>query len=234
MTNPWNEPCWRGSLLLAVLLSGCGGTEDAAEPTDQAGGEAATPAADANSLRNAYFGDLHVHTNYSYDAFLNGTRNTPDDAYRYVQGEALPHPAGFEIQLDRPLDFYAVTDHASFLGMMRAAQDPDQEASRHPAAETVDRIMSGAVRGPERAEAYASVRAYTLGLSEGWLDETVIRSAWQDVIDAAERHYAPGRFTTFIGYEFTGSPDNQNLHRNVIYRGSQVPDVPFSRLNPDQ
>ena len=243
ITNTWPSRSPLPALLLAALLSGCGGTEDAAEPTDTTGGEAAAPAlaaalaADANPLRNAYFGDLHVHTNYSYDAFLNGTRNTPDDAYRYARGEALPHPAGFEIQLDRPLDFYAVTDHASFLGMMRAAQDPDQEASRHPAAETVDRIMSGAVRGPERAEAYASVRAYTLGLSEGWLDQTVVRSAWQDVIDAAERHYDPGRFTTFIGYEFTGSPENQNLHRNVIYRGSQVPDVPFSRLdsmNPEE
>ena len=237
MAIPWNGLLWRGSLVLAVLLSGCGETEDTVAPTDSTGSEAATPATDTNPLRNAYFGDLHVHTNYSYDAFLNGTRNTPDDAYRYALGEALAHPAGFEIQLDRPLDFYAVTDHASFLGMMRAAQDPDQAAARHPAAETVDRIMSGAVRGPERAEAYASVRAHTLGLSEGWLDDTVVRSAWQDVIDAAERHYDPGRFTTFIGYEFTGSPENQNLHRNVIYRGSQVPDVPFSRLdstNPEE
>ena len=237
MATPRNGTCWLGNLLLTILLSGCGGTEDAVAPAPATGGQAATRAVDANPLRNAYFGDLHVHTNYSYDAFLNGTRNTPDDAYRYAQGEALAHPAGFEIQLDRPLDFYAVTDHASFLGMMRAAQDPDQEASRHPAAETVGRMMSGAVTGQERVEARASIRAYTLGLSEGWLDTSVVRSAWQDVIDAAERHNDPGRFTTFIGYEFTGSPENQNLHRNVIYRGSQVPDVPFSRLdsmNPEQ
>jgi len=201
--EPLEQALWRGSVLLTVLLSACGGAENAdgpARPSSAGSTSAPVAASETNPLRNAYFGDLHVHTNYSYDAFLNGTRNTPDDAYRYAQGEALPHPAGFEIQLDRPLDFYAVTDHASFLGMMRAAQDPDQAASRHPDAETVDRIMSGAVAGPERAEAYASVRAHTLGLSEGWLDDTV-GLAGRDRRPTTRRqplHQRPGRALRFI------------------------------------
>lgn len=225
-----------GLVVVGIGLVGCAGTDEAV-PAQSGPAEGAALVVEANPLRNAYFGDLHTHTNYSFDAFMNGTRNTPDDAYRYAQGEALTHPAGFEIQLDRPLDFYAVTDHAAMLGMLRASQDPTQAVSEHPDAAVVEQIASGALTGAERAEAYASIRAYTIGLRDGWLDETVVRSAWQDVIEAAERHYDPGRFTTFIGYEFTGSPENQNLHRNVIYRGSEVPDMPLSRIdtfNPEE
>ena len=73
----------------------------------------ASAAIATNPERNAYFGDLHVHTEYSFDAYTFGTLATPRDAYRYAQGEAIPHPAGYQIQLDRPLDFYSVTTTAS-------------------------------------------------------------------------------------------------------------------------
>ena len=77
-----------------------------------------------NLNRNAFFGDLHVHTRYSFDAFIFGTTASPDDAYRYAKGSAIKHPLGFDMQLDDPLDFYAVTDHAAWLGMIRAYADP--------------------------------------------------------------------------------------------------------------
>ena len=220
--------------LLAVLpLAACGGEDGriaAAEPQETAAAAQAPPA-EPNPLRNLYFGDLHTHTNLSYDAFLNGTRATPDDAYRYAQGEALTHAAGFEIQLDRPLDFFAVTDHASFLGMLPAMLDPEHEASRHPDAALARGIASGALAGAERQAAYAAIRAHTLGVRGGLNDPDVVRSAWRETIAAAERHNDPGRFTTFIAYEFTGSPENQNLHRNVVFRGSAAPAAPFSRLD---
>ena len=225
--------------LLGLTLAGCSGDDGrvaAAAPQNAAASASAAESAGAaatapNPLRNVYFGDLHTHTNFSYDAFLNGTRATPDDAYRYAQGEPLTHAAGFEIQLDRPLDFFAVTDHASFLGMLPAMLDPEQEASRHPDAELARRIAAGELTGAERGAAYADIRAHTLGTLEGLLDLNVVRSAWRETIAAAERHNDPGRFTTFIAYEFTGSPENQNLHRNVIFRGSAAPEVPFSRLD---
>ena len=231
--------------LLGLTLTGCTGNDGrvaAAQPQNANESTAAAESAGAattvpNPLRNVYFGDLHTHTNFSYDAFLNGTRATPDDAYRYAQGEPLTHAAGFQIQLDRPLDFFAVTDHASFLGMLPAMLDPEQEASRHPDAELARRIAAGELTGAERGAAYADIRAHTLGTRDGLLDLDVVRSAWRETIAAAERHNDPGRFTTFIAYEFTGSPENQNLHRNVIFRGSAAPEVPFSRLdsfNPEE
>ena len=234
-------PRWHGAAavgaaaLLGLAAASCGGNRGAAVQASQdAGAEAGS--AEPNPLRNAYFGDLHTHTNFSYDAFLNGTRATPDDAYRYAKGGALTHPAGFEVQLDAPLDFYAVTDHASFLGMLPAVMDPEQDVS-HPVADLVTGFVTGALTGDARGRARRDIRAYTLGLSEPPHDADVVRSAWRETVEAAERHNEPGRFTTFVGYEFTGSPENQNLHRNVIFRGSAVPELPFSRLdsfNPEE
>ncbi|MCP4577115.1 MAG: DUF3604 domain-containing protein, partial [Deltaproteobacteria bacterium] len=84
-----------------------------------------------NKLRNAYFGDLHVHTTYSFDAFAFGTLATPVDAYQYAKGKALRHPGGFDVQLRQPLDFYAVTDHAMFLGLLNKAADTTTEFSKY-------------------------------------------------------------------------------------------------------
>ena len=78
---------------------------------------------DKNADRKAFFGDLHVHTKYSFDAYAFGTLATPYDAYRYAQGEAIKHPGGFDVKMRAPLDFYAVTDHAMFLGLVEASAD---------------------------------------------------------------------------------------------------------------
>ena len=221
--------------LFGVTLVGCGGdTERSAPKISQSRGvSTGAEMADPNPLRNAYFGDLHVHTKFSYDAFLNGTRASPDDAYRYAQGEAMTHPGGFEVQLSAPMDFYAVADHAVFLGMIEAMVDPEQAVSRHPVAE----LVAAATTAEQRRAAARAVRAHSSGKREGLLDMDVVRSAWRETIAAAERHYKPGSFTTFIGYEYSASPNSETLHRNVIFRGSAVPEVPFSRLdsnNPEE
>ena len=84
-------------------------------------------AVNINPNRDAFFGDLHVHTMYSFDAFIFGTTASPDDAYKYAKGGSIKHPLGFDMQLDDPLDFYAITDHAAWLGMIRAYADPDSK-----------------------------------------------------------------------------------------------------------
>ena len=80
--------------------------------------------------RYAYFGDLHVHTRFSMDAFAFGTRATPDDAYRFARGAEIRHPEGYAVQLDQPLDFYAVTDHAEYLGGLTTLSNPNHPLHR--------------------------------------------------------------------------------------------------------
>ena len=89
------------------------------------------------ATKNAYFGDLHVHTSNSFDAYTFGTIASPSDAYRFAQGEAIPHPTGYEIQLKKPLDFYAVTDHAFFMGIIKEAADTSSEFSKYDFSEPI-------------------------------------------------------------------------------------------------
>ncbi len=213
--------------LCAVMLVACSGNGDQSAPESPASGPATGASADPNPLRNVYFGDLHTHTRFSHDAFLNGTRASPDDAYRYAQGEPLTHRGGFEVQLAEPMDFFAVTDHATFLGMIQAMVDPAQEVSQHPVAQQ----LAAATTPEERQDAQREIRKHTYGHEDGLRDTDVVRSAWLDTIEAANRHYTPGVFTTFIAYEYSASPEAQNLHRNVIFRGNEAPDTPFSRLD---
>lgn len=196
----------------------------------------------ANPDRNAYFGDLHVHTAYSFDAYAFGTTATPYDAYRYARGESLQHPSGYEVQLQRPLDFYAVTDHAMFLGVVKEAADTSTEFATLEVAKPLhninapDNMTQISILG--RSKAFASfIPSILAGLADGSIEpaltESITKSAWLDTIDAAEQYNQPGKFTTFAAYEFTSSSDDRgNLHRNVIFQNSaRLPAVPFSRFH---
>ena len=225
---------WASGFLLAACAPPASDTAPS-EPT--ANGDVATagtPSAPAE--RTAFFGDLHVHTRYSYDAFVFGTRADPDAAYEFAKGNPIAHPAGFELRLDRPLDFQAVTDHANYLGMLPAMTDPDSPAYDHPAAETV----RAAETVDERQGIFGAMQPYVRVMADQdpsireHLDLDVVRSAWADTIAAANRHNDPGTFTALIGYEYTSAGRGgiyNNLHRNVVFRGDRGPDVPFSRLD---
>jgi len=195
-----------------------------------------------NFARNAYFGDLHVHTTYSFDAYAFGTVATPADAYRYAKGEAIRHPGGFDVQLRQPLDFYAVTDHAMFLGAAKEAADTTTELSKYDFAEVLHNINApdnmGIMSIPQRIKAFGGLLPkIAQAVVEGEVDRELIlditRTAWLDTIETADRYYDPGHFTTFAAYEYTSSTDDRgNLHRNVIFRDTdELPAVPFSRFH---
>ena len=196
-----------------------------------------------NPDRNAYFGDLHVHTSNSFDAYTFGTIASPSDAYRFAQGEAIPHPTGYEIQLKKPLDFYAVTDHAFFMGIIKEAADTSSEFSKYDFSEpihdlnkTVSKSIFSILKRSNLFRPFA--RSLNERFEEGSVDkdliERVANSTWQKTIKAADDAYKPGIFTTFAGYEFTSSVDlyDRYLHRNVIFRDTNnLPSRLFSRLD---
>ncbi len=200
-------------------------------PSVNAASESYSPYPDLDFPRNVYWGDTHLHTALSPDAYLSGNRLTPDDAYEFAKGAILRGHNGMDIRLRRPLDFLVVSDHAAYLGVLPAlaAEDPVLMASEEGA-----RWAKGLAENPALIIA-EFVR--TLFANDDVLNnEAFERSIWQTVIENAERHNDPGKFTAFIGYEYTSMPNGSNLHRNVVFRDgaertSQV--VPFSAFDSD-
>ena len=180
--------------------------------------------------RRALFGDLHIHTMYSHDAFMGNVRTTPDQAYLFAKGEPIPHPSGETIRISgAPLDFLAVTDHAYFLGVHAFLIEPGSLTYGHP---DTDRILPP--EGLSTSEYFAFLRTLRTFLPDSTASRPeVIAAAWTRIVDAADRHDDPGAFTALIGYEYTPSPGTRHLHRNVIFR-DRAPERPFSmRDSPD-
>jgi hypothetical protein len=183
--------------------------------------------------RNVFWGDLHIHSSHSFDAYTLGVRALPEEVYAYAKGGTIDHALGYPIRAWRPLDFAAVTDHAEFLGAARARDEAEGSTGMslreivetgnpvHITANFLYTVLTKMGTPDTRREAFG----------DGAGD--VSRSAWEDIIATAERHNEPGRFTAFIGYEWTSMPQEKNLHRNVIYRSGDVPGFPVSSLDSD-
>ena len=179
-----------------------------------------------NAERNAYFGDLHVHTSWSPDAFTSGVRVEPEDAYRFARGEAIDHVSGQKVQLKSgPLDFYSVTDHSEYMGVLPGMLDPNNPISKHEIA----KMMSSTDPALQQKAVMMVVGSIAGGKPiKEFVDKGVMKAQWKLIQDYAAKYYQPGKFTTFIGYEWTSNPNNRNLHRNVIFRGTKVPELPFT------
>jgi hypothetical protein len=182
------------------------------------------------------FGDTHLHTMASFDAGAFGARLTPRDAYRFARGEEVVSSTGIPVQLARPLDFLVVTDHSENMGMFGDLLAGKPNILADPQGKAwYDMIKSG--RGAEAA--LELIRSFT----KGTLPKALIylpgnpgyTNAWLDNIAAAEEYNQPRRFTAFIGYEWTSTPNGNNLHRNVIFRdnGDKAREVePFVAMKP--
>jgi hypothetical protein len=171
--------------------------------------------------RRAFFGELHLHTGQSFDAYsMMGTRSTPDEAYRFARGEPITY-LGQTVQRPRALDFTAVTDHAEYMGTLNQLDDPNSTLAKSELGRTLHEhpllgfltVFRATATHKELPELEA---------------KTAMARAWQAEVDAANKSYQPGKFTTFVAYEWTSMPDQKsNLHRNVIFKGAPPP-APFS------
>jgi hypothetical protein len=220
---------------LAMLLAGSAMASGCAEPVaDAAQAQTATEAAaiaaaetaSEPGARQVYFGDLHLHTSYSLDAAAAKTNTTPDDAYRYAKGEAVDY-LGQMVQRRGTLDFLAVTDHAEYLGNVREAM----AGERHlPGDQANWQRLFSHEGGAVMFELFGQMVAGLFGEDrEGLTDPAGVYTHWQDEIAAAERHYQPGKFTAFVAFEYspTYRSNGAHLHRNVIFRGPNYPEMPF-------
>ncbi|SVB57689.1 uncharacterized protein METZ01_LOCUS210543, partial [marine metagenome] len=248
----------KGILLafLTVLAFGCSDDSQDVQELDEDNQQSnLSKSEEYNEERNLYFGDTHVHTKYSFDAYIFGTTATPDDAYTFAKGGSIKHPLGFDMQLSEPLDFYAVTDHGFFLGMFEKLADTSHPASSLPGSAPYHDINAPGNTGIDsisrRRNAFANFfwlstfgnqfsqwRAKTIhnniALSMPMFDYDVHKTAWKEIAESAQRNYEPGKFTTFIGYEFTtnsGLEEGGNLHRNVLFESSDYPKRPWTRID---
>jgi hypothetical protein len=185
--------------------------------------------AQKNPFRDVFFGEQHVHTGWSFDAYIFGNTHTgPAEAIKYAMGQPIKHGMGYEIKITSPLDWIGVTDHAEYVGTVMLANDPKSPLSKLPIAEKLR------VRTPEDIQKIYLMLGYTIveqkPIKE--LGGEVAQTVWKQIVKTADEFNRPGKFTAFCAFEWTATPDNRNLHRNIYFKDcAKVADMPFSSLD---
>ncbi len=182
-----------------------------------------SPYANGTAQTQVYWGDTHLHTAFSMDAGAFGNRLGLDEAYRFARGEEVESTTAGRVKLARPLDFLVIADHSDNMGFFPDLYSGDEAIMKHPEGKKwFDDLNAG--KGMQVA--MEIIDSFSRGTFPDalmyWPDSPMFANAWDKTIDAAERFNEPGRFTAFIGYEWTSQvPPGQNLHRVVIYRDGE-------------
>lgn len=221
------------SILAIAIAVSCNNSPDTSSSqsgnsTDSIPANAANDSVATNPLKEAYFGETHVHTAYSLDAFIGGARLRPEDAYRFAMGQEV-ESHDVKIKLHVPLDFCAVTDHAEYIGEMYSMMTPGAPGNDHEATTAIRNAKT-------YEEAMALFTKYVAGNNRGakpshpefYQGAGTTVSGWKEIQAATEKYYKPGKFTTLHAFEWSSAPGGSNLHRNIIFRTNKVTDLPMS------
>ena len=160
-----------------------------------------SPFAGRNYPNQVLFGDMHFHTDMSFDAGLIGTRLNVDDGYRFARGEEVISNTGQPVQLVRPLDFLVITDHAEFMGLASMIRESDPYLLSIPWGKWIHERFNS---GPEgRLEAFRDVAMRGIAGNNPFSSDEGMRSVWKSFVEKAEAYNQPGRFTAMTGFEWT-------------------------------
>jgi len=224
-------------LTSSFFLAGMGAAfaQEASTPPGQAYKSDVPP-----SQRRVFFGELHMHTAMSFDAWGFGTKILPDTAYKFARGETVTVPAsqlgleqgiksGGDVKATRawPLDFMAVTDHSEAMGVLNQFDDPNNPLAKTPMGEQI-------IKNPKMSFYMVAKNDRSAAVPQNLNAPQAMKNAWDLEVKAANANYEPGKFTTFIGYEWSSMAQGKyNLHRNVIFNADHAP-MPFSSADSDK
>ncbi len=219
--------------LAALVVSGC----DRSDAPSMFGGRKEIKVVETAYPEKVYFGDTHLHTSNSSDAFAFGVRLGPEEALRFASGEQVTATMGMKAKLSRPLDFLVIADHSDGLAALKAIHDAPRFMLRDP---LLERWHDELQKGPEESAQVArelidrfSQRKLPAAMMDPKANAERTADVWTDHTSIVERYNQPGKFTAFMGFEYTLTPKGDNLHRVVILRdGKNKADkvLPYSSL----
>jgi hypothetical protein len=217
------------------LLAACSEPDEPIPGGEVSYTEQRAPCGERDPLRRLYWGDLHVHTKSSWDAYAYGLTVSPDQAYAFGRGGKLnlPPAGSRQVMLDRPLDFVSLTDHSEFLGETRLCTTPGSAAYDSETCVNFRKLDAPAVTawGLQLIIPEGNTRFPDVCGADGAACVDEARRVWKELGAAADRAYDRTdacSFVTFVGYEYTGTPKATNMHRNVIFRNASVIETPVS------
>jgi hypothetical protein len=212
--------CLPGLIILVAFLIDAEPVTASPYPTvtkEDLGGERVySPFVGRSYPDQVFFGDTHFHTEVSFDAGLVGTTLDIHDAFRLARGEKITSNTGQPVQLIRPLDFLAVTEHAEFNGLATGLRESNPLLLSDPWGKQIYELFSSGQEG--RMKAFQNIIEWgTVKLENPFSDDELSRTIWQKSLETADHYYEPGRFTTLMGFEWTSTPGGDNLHRIVLF-----------------